>query len=89
LTGELVPWLVQKTGCAVLATVCERLEGGRYRVHLLPVDEEIHSEDALVSLTAMNRAIERCIAIDPAKYLWSYRRFKTQPEGAEPFYDFR
>jgi lauroyl/myristoyl acyltransferase len=37
----------------------------------------------------MNRAIERCIAIDPAQYLWSYRRFKAQPEGAEPFYDFR
>jgi len=40
----------------------------------------------VTSLTAMNRAIERCIAIAPAQYLWSYRRFKTQPEGAEPFY---
>jgi KDO2-lipid IV(A) lauroyltransferase len=53
------------------------------------VDEEIHSDDVLVSLTAMNRAIERCVAIDPAQYLWSYRRFKSQPEGAESFYDFR
>ena len=89
LTGELVPWLVQRTGCAVLAVASERIEGGRYRVHLIRVDDDIHSEDALTALTAMNRAIERCIAIDPAQYLWSYRRFKTQPEGAEAFYDFR
>jgi KDO2-lipid IV(A) lauroyltransferase len=89
LTGVLVPRLVQRTGCIVLATVCERLEGGRFQVHLMAVDEEIYSDDMVTSLTAMNRAIERCIAIAPAQYLWSYRRFKTQPEGAEPFYDPR
>jgi len=86
LTAVLVPRLVQRTGCIVLASVCERLPGGRYRVHVLPVDEAIHSEDMVASLTAMNRAIEKCIAIDPAQYLWSYRRFKTQPEGVEDFY---
>ncbi len=89
LTGVLVPRLVQRTNCIVLAAACERLEGGRYRVHMMEVDEDIHSPDIVTSLTAMNRAIERCIAIDPAQYLWSYRRFKAQPEGAEPFYDFR
>ena len=82
----LVPRLVQRTGCVVLASVCERLPGGRYRVHALPVDEEIHSPDMATSLAAMNRAIERCIAIDPPQFLWSYRRFKTQPEGYPDFY---
>ena len=38
------------------------------------------------SLAAMNRAIEQSITIDPAQYLWSYRRFKTQPEGEADFY---
>jgi KDO2-lipid IV(A) lauroyltransferase len=38
------------------------------------------------SLAAVNRAVEDCIAIDPAQYLWSYRRFKTQPEGVPDFY---
>ena len=89
LTGVLVPRLVQRTNCLVLASVCERLPGGRYRVHMLPVDDDIHSPDMLTSMTAMNRAIERCIAVDPAQYLWSYRRFKAQPEGEPPFYDFR
>jgi KDO2-lipid IV(A) lauroyltransferase len=89
LTGVLVPRLVQRTGCLVLASVCERLPGGRFRVHMLPVEDEIYSPDMDTSLAAMNRAIERCIAIDPPQYLWSYRRFKAQPEGFAPFYDFR
>jgi KDO2-lipid IV(A) lauroyltransferase len=86
LTAVLVPRLVQRTGCIVLASVCERLPGGRYRVHMLPVSDAVYSEDMVTSLTAMNRAIEECIAIDPAQYLWSYRRFKTQPEGQPDFY---
>jgi KDO2-lipid IV(A) lauroyltransferase len=89
LTGVLVPRLVQRTGCVVLAGVCERLPGGRYRVHMLPVDEDIHSADMVTSMAAMNRGIERCIAINPPQYLWSYRRFKAQPEGEKPFYDRR
>jgi len=86
LTAVLVPRLVQRTGCTVLASVCERLPSGRYRVHMLPVSDDIHSEDMVTSLAAMNRAIEECIAIDPAQYLWSYRRFKSQPEGQPDFY---
>jgi KDO2-lipid IV(A) lauroyltransferase len=86
LTGVLVPRLVQRTGCLVLASVCERRPGGRYRVHMLPVDAEIHSTDVGESLAAVNRAVERCIAVDPAQYLWSYRRFKSQPEGHADFY---
>ena len=86
LTGVLVPRLVQRTNCLVLACVCERLAGGRYRVHFLPVDEAIYSEDPTTALSAVNRAVEDCIAIDPPQYLWSYRRFKTQPEGHGDFY---
>jgi KDO2-lipid IV(A) lauroyltransferase len=89
LTGVLVPRLVQRTGCRVLASAAERLPGGDYRVHIMPVSDDIHSEDIDLSLAAVNRAVEDCIAIDPAQYLWSYRRFKRQPEGSPPFYDFR
>jgi len=86
LTGVLAPRLVQRTGCIVLAGVCERLAGGRYRVHILPVDDAIYSDDMVTSLGAVNRAVEDCVAINPPQYLWSYRRFKTQPEGVEDFY---
>jgi len=86
LTAVLVPRLVQRTGCLVVAGACERLPGGRYRAHFLPVDEAVHSDDLITSLTAVNRAVEDCVAIDPPQYLWSYRRFKTQPEGHPDFY---
>jgi KDO2-lipid IV(A) lauroyltransferase len=89
LTSDLLPRLAKKTDCIVIATVCERLKGGRFRVHMLPVEEGFYSDDLDTAITAMNRTIEHCVAIDPAQYLWSYRRFKAQPEGAEPFYDFR
>ena len=57
-----------------------------YRVHFMPADEEIHSGDPLAALTAVNHGVERCIAIDPAQYLWSYKRFKARPEGEPPLY---
>lgn len=86
LTGVLAPRLVQRTKCVVVASVCERLARGRYRVHFLPVDQSVCSNDLITSLTAVNRAVEECIAIDPPQYLWSYRRFKSQPEGHGDFY---
>jgi KDO2-lipid IV(A) lauroyltransferase len=89
LTGVLVPRLIQRTGCLALACVCERLPHGRYRVHVLPVDDAIHDPDIDTALAAVNRAVEDCIAVDPAQYLWSYRRFKKRPEGEPPFYDFK
>lgn len=86
LTAVLVPRLIQKTGCRILLGACERLPGGKYRVHLLHPDVEIESDDLVKSLTAVNAGVEQVIAIDPPQYLWSYRRFKTQPEGEPPFY---
>jgi KDO2-lipid IV(A) lauroyltransferase len=86
LTGVLASRLVQRTNCVVMLAVCERLPAGRYRVHFMPADEDIHSGDLLTALSAVNRGVERCIAIDPAQYLWSYKRFKARPDGEPPFY---
>ena len=87
LTGVLVPRIARKTGCKVYFSVAERRPGGRYRVHVIPADEAIGGDDLETALAAVNHDVERCIAIDPAQYLWSYRRFKTQPEGEPPFYN--
>lgn len=86
LTGVLAPRIARKTGCDVLFGVCERLPKGRFRVRILPGDPAIGGEDLDAALAAVNRGVERCIAIDPAQYLWSYKRFKTRPEGEPPFY---
>jgi KDO2-lipid IV(A) lauroyltransferase len=86
LTGVLASRLVQKTGCVVLFSVCERLKNGRYRVHVFPADEDIYSRDTEKALAAVNRGVEQCIAINPPQYLWSYKRFRSRPEGEPPFY---
>lgn len=86
LTAVLAPRLIKATGCRVLVAVCERLPSGRYRVHILPADEAVYAEDLDEALAGVNRSVEKCIAIDPAQYLWSYRRFRAQPEGQPPFY---
>jgi len=87
LTGVLVTRLVQRTGCIALFAACERLPGGKFRIHFLPAAEAIHSKDMTEALTAVNQGVEACIAIDPAQYLWSYKRFRARPDGEPPLYD--
>lgn len=86
LTAVLAPRLVQKTGCRIVFAVSRRLAGGRYRVHVLEPDPDIYSQDVDTALAALNHGVERCIAIDPPQYLWSYKRFRTRPAGEPPFY---
>ena len=86
MTGVLSPRLVKATGCRVLMAVAERLPGGRLPVvHVLPADDAVHSEDLDVALAGVNRGVENCIAIDPAQYLWSYRRFRRSPKESPRF----
>lgn len=86
LTGVLAPRLVQKTGCLVVFMVCKRLGNGRYRIHAIPAQDDMYSEDLDRALAAINHGVEQCIAIDPAQYLWSYKRFRARPEGELPLY---
>jgi KDO2-lipid IV(A) lauroyltransferase len=86
LTGVLAPRIARKTGCKVFFAVAERVPAGRFRIHLLPGEDALGGDDLDAALAAVNRGVENCIAIDPAQYLWSYKRFKTRPEGETPFY---
>jgi KDO2-lipid IV(A) lauroyltransferase len=42
--------------------------------------------DPLEDATIMNHAIEQLIENAPAQYFWSHKRFKTRPDGEDPFY---
>lgn len=86
-TALLVPRLIQKTGCRVFFAACERLATGHYRIRVFPADEDINAVDIDTALAALNRGVEQCIAIDPAQYLWSYKRFRSRPQGYPPFYE--
>ncbi len=86
LTGVLLPRMARRTGAPVIFAVCERRQGGRYRVHIFKADETIYSEDMREALTAVNHGIEQCIDVDTGQYLWAYKRFRNRPPGEPSFY---
>ncbi len=45
------------------------------------VDDAIYDDDLSVSLPAMNKAMADFIMQVPEQYLWSYKRFRRQPDG--------
>jgi len=86
-TMTLVSKLVQKTDCAFLFVVMERLPNAEgYRLHFLPADANIGSTDELVATTALNAGVEACIAVAPEQYLWSYKRFRKPPPEVVDIY---
>jgi len=86
-TMTLVSKLLQKTDSACLFAVMQRLPKAQgYVLHFLPADEGIASEDANIATTALNKGVERCIAVAPEQYLWSYKRYRRPPEGLADIY---
>jgi KDO2-lipid IV(A) lauroyltransferase len=86
-TMVLLSRLAQKTSAAVVISCMERLPDGRgFRLHLQPLDAAIYAEDPVVSATAANRGVEEIIALNPAQYIWSYKRFRRKPEGRKRRY---
>ncbi|MES9912880.1 MAG: lysophospholipid acyltransferase family protein [Candidatus Sedimenticola sp. 4PFRAG1] len=86
-TMVLVNRLAKKSAAPVLFWFAERLPNGRgFRMHWLPAPEGIVDEDSAVSATALNRGLEQCVRIQPAQYLWSYKRFRTQPDQTPNIY---
>jgi KDO2-lipid IV(A) lauroyltransferase len=78
--------LAQRSGATLLLAFAERLAGGRYRLHLRPLPEEVRDTDPRIAATTLNREIETCVRELPAQYQWTYRRFKTRAEGEPPRY---
>ncbi len=86
LTGVLVPRLLQRTGARAVFAACLRTAGGRYRVHVIPAEEDLYSPDLDTALAALNRGVEAIIALDPDQYLWGYKRFRARPDGEPRVY---
>ncbi|MCX7557651.1 lipid A biosynthesis lauroyl acyltransferase [Xanthomonadaceae bacterium JHOS43] len=85
LTMTLLPRLANKTGATVLMAFAERLPGAAgFRIRILPAPVAVSDQDPMIATAALNAAVERCIALAPAQYQWSYKRFTIRPENAEP-----
>ncbi len=84
-TMTLISRLIQKSGATPVLTIAERLSRGRgFRVHYLPLDGA--SSDLESHTAAINRAVEKIVRRFPEQYQWTYRRFRTRPEGEGTLY---
>ncbi len=86
-TMTLLSKLAAKSGVLVVIGYAERLPAGRgYRIHFDPVDDAVQDRDPAVSTAVLNAAVEQAVRGIPAQYQWSYKRFRTRPEGEPDLY---
>jgi len=86
-TMVLVSRLARRSGARVIFMFAERLPSAAgFRIHCLPAPDGIDSDDDVEAATALNQGIERCIAVCPHQYLWTYRRFRDRPLGSPKVY---
>lgn len=72
---------------ATVVMVSQLREGnGVYSVRFSPIFEDLAEDDDITAATRLNQQLEEFIRIHPEQYLWMHRRFRSRPEGEEPFY---
>lgn len=82
--------LALKTGAPVVAGfLLPAEEKGKYKIRFYPpIEAEVtgEREKDLVNNTArFNRFLEEVITEFPEGWLWGHRRFRTQPDGRDPY----
>ena len=88
-TMTLLPRLAERSGAAVLFAYCERIGELAFALRFEPAPPELASPDTMAATAALNRAVERVAARDPAQYQWTYKRYTLQPpdSGGNPYRD--
>jgi Kdo2-lipid IVA lauroyltransferase/acyltransferase len=76
--------IAKMTGAAVVPFYPVRLEKGKgYKIIVLPALENFPTDDIEADSARVNKTIESMVYDCPEQYLWSHKRFKTQPDGAD------
>ncbi len=91
-TMSLLPKLAQRKKSPVLIMYIESPSAAgsrKYRLHVKKISDAIYDPDLTVACTAMNRAIEEMIRINPGQYNWAYKRFNVTPGIEEQYRAFK
>ena len=85
-TMTLLPKMAQRRNSPAYLFFLERT-GSKpdFRMHTLKLSDDIYSKDMTVACTAMNKAVEQLIRINPEQYNWAYKRFNETP-GIQELY---
>jgi Kdo2-lipid IVA lauroyltransferase/acyltransferase len=79
--------LAKMTGAAVVPFYPVRLEKDKgYKLIVLPALENFPSDDIEADSAHVNKTIEDMVYACPEQYLWSHKRFKTQPDRKTNIY---
>lgn len=79
--------IAKLTGAAVVPFFPVRLEHGEgYKMIVLPALENFPTDDIEADSTRVNKIIEAMVYSCPEQYLWSHKRFKTQPDRCTNIY---
>lgn len=85
-----VPMLgrLARLGQAIVLPYFTRLDprSGVYHIHIHPPLQDFPSGDVQADTARMNAVLEAMIREDPTQYLWSFKLFKTRPEGEGRLY---
>lgn len=80
--------IAQLARADVIPCATRLLPGGQgYEIIFRPPMQGFPSGDAVADATRMNAEIEALVREMPEQYMWTYKRFKIQPDGAPPFYE--
>lgn len=82
-TMTLFSKIAQKTGAPVVMAVAERQSDG-FVIHFKAVAQGIYAEP-LKSVAVLNQNIADMVAIKPAQYQWTYKRFSIQENTPNPY----
>ena len=87
LTMTLVNRFARKTGAPVFFIGFIRQKGrfSKYKVIGFEAAEKIADQDPVAAATALNLGVEACVSLAPEQYQWTYRRFRTQADGGNPY----
>ncbi|HEX4937346.1 MAG TPA: LpxL/LpxP family Kdo(2)-lipid IV(A) lauroyl/palmitoleoyl acyltransferase [Candidatus Kapabacteria bacterium] len=81
------PRLAQVNDATVLLIhFCRDKNEERYRFLITPPLDNYPTGDDITDAARINKELETLIRRSPAQYMWSHRRFKTQPVGQLPPY---
>jgi KDO2-lipid IV(A) lauroyltransferase len=79
--------LAKITGAAVVPFYPVRLNNGKgFKLIVLPALKNFPSGDIEADSARVNKTIEEMVYACPEQYLWSHKRFKTQPDRNIDFY---
>ncbi len=85
-TMTLAGRIAARSGAVPVFAFAERLPTCRgFELHFVPAEQAIADPDPQVATAALNRGIEACARQAPSQYQWTYKRFKTQPDGARVY----